>query len=100
MFDTIYEMFETRTFCDVVINNAVHCHSLVLCSALPALKEALLNVEQLGDSNQFHITIIGAQSGKVVKVISDIYQAAVSKLPRNYKEAQDHWSFALGTYAD
>ena len=77
LFQNIVKYWETQTFCDLTIfgqenetYKGIKCHSLVLCSVAPALKNLLL--EQNEDEKYLFLPEIEFEL--VSKFICDIYQ--------------------------
>ena len=77
LFQNIVKYWETQTFCDLTIfgqendiYKGIKCHSLVLCSVAPALKNLLL---EENDEEKF-IFLPEIEFMSVSKFISEIYQ--------------------------
>jgi hypothetical protein len=109
MFDTIWDLFQAQVFCDVHLHvqgqgQGLLCHSIVLCSALPILKEVLLSSEVDVRDGRYHVCFTDLSLASVKSVISDIYgmlkSSADPKSSRHKNLLEQEWTIALSLLSD
>ena len=101
IFETIHQLFLRGTFCDVRLTvphaqESIFCHSVVVCSAIPELKQCLVEISSLVQDDYLTLVLESCSLDQVKDTVNDIYTTLISPSATDLTTKSALWKQVLG----